>query len=118
MKRPIDGIDRNQVFEQRQRYNMDDILIAIIIAGLGLSASYLRAELLLHRRLTRLQHTRELTQRELYVKRVRLGQNDTPWQSRTAPWSIQNAFQAMRVLARELRIFIQERHIHGHSFRT
>ncbi|MGO9948140.1 MAG: hypothetical protein ACLPWG_14970 [Steroidobacteraceae bacterium] len=57
---------------------MNDLLIAIIIAGIGLSVAYLRAELLLHRRLTAVQRRREVLQRELHIKKVRSEQNDMP----------------------------------------
>jgi hypothetical protein len=57
---------------------MDNLLIAILIAGLGLSGAYLRAELRLHRRLTALQRRRELVQREVHAKRVRLRHNKMP----------------------------------------
>jgi hypothetical protein len=92
---------------------MDYVLIAIIIAGIGLSGAYLRAELLLHRRATAVQRKTELVQRELHTKRVRLGQNDMSRQPRTVPSSVPaNVFQVVRVLARALRIYIQERNIH------
>jgi len=55
---------------------MDDLLIAIIIAGIGLSGAYLRAELLLHRRMTAIQRRRELAEFELHAMRVPLEQND------------------------------------------
>jgi hypothetical protein len=54
---------------------MDDILIAIILAGIGLSGAYLRAELVLHRRLTAALRRREVLQRELHIQRVRPEQN-------------------------------------------
>jgi hypothetical protein len=97
---------------------MDYILIAIIVAGIGLSGAYLRAELVLHRRTTALQRARELVQRDVHAERVCLGQNDAPGQSRTVPWSIPNAFRPMRVLARALRIYIQEPNIHRFRIRT
>ena len=98
--------------------SIDDLLVAIILAGIALSGAYLRAELVLHRRTTALQRARELVQREVHAKRVRLGQNDAPGQSRTIPGSIPNAFQLVRVLARALRISIQERTIHRFRIRT
>jgi hypothetical protein len=42
--------------------HMDDVLITIIVAGIGLSVAYLRAELVLHRRTTALQRAKELVQ--------------------------------------------------------
>jgi hypothetical protein len=90
---------------------LDDLLIAIIIAGIGLSGAYLRAELLLHRRMMAAHRQRELVQLELHIKIVRPWQNDTS--RHTVPSSIQaNLFQTVRVLARALRIYIQERNIH------
>ena len=44
---------------------LDDLLIALIIAGIGTSGAYLRAELLLHRRLTAAQRIRQLQLRKL-----------------------------------------------------
>jgi hypothetical protein len=57
---------------------MDDLLTAIILAGIALSGAYLRAELVSHRRTTALQRARELVQREFHAKRVRLGPNKMP----------------------------------------
>ncbi len=48
---------------------LDDLLIALIIAGMGISGAYLRAELLLHRRLTAVQRIRQLQQRQLHNTR-------------------------------------------------
>jgi hypothetical protein len=95
--------------------NIDDLLIAIIIAGIGLSGAYLRAELLLHRRVTAVQRRRELMQLALHTKIVRLGQNDMSRQPRTVQTSV---FEVMRVLARALRIFLQGRNIHRFWIRT
>jgi hypothetical protein len=93
--------------------HMDDLLIAMIIAGIGLSVAYLRAELVLHRRMTAAQGKREVLHIELHTKRVSLGRNDMSRQPRTYPSSIQaNAFQVVRGLARALRISIQERNFH------
>lgn len=96
----------------------DDLLFAIIIAGLGLSGAYLRAELLLHRRLTAAQRKSELLHLELHTNRVRLEQNGVSTPPRAAPTSIPNDFQTARVLVRGLRIFIQERNIQWYWFRT
>jgi hypothetical protein len=93
--------------------SIDDILIAIIMAGIGLSGAYLRAQLVLHRRTTALQRARELVQREVHAKRVRLAQNARPRQPRTIPSPIQaRAPQTVRGLARALRIYVQERAFH------
>jgi hypothetical protein len=95
--------------------SIDDLLFAIILAGIALSGAYLRAELVLHRRTTALQHARELVQREVQAKRVRLGPNKMP---QPIPSIQANAFPPVRVLARALRIFIQERNIHRFRIRT
>jgi hypothetical protein len=93
--------------------SIDDILIAIIMAGIGLSGAYLRAQLVLHRRTTALQRARELVQREVHAKRVRLAQNARPRRPRTIPSPIQaRAPQTVRGLARALRIYVQERAFH------
>jgi|HubBroStandDraft_2_1064218.scaffolds.fasta_scaffold90570_3 hypothetical protein len=92
--------------------SLDDLLLVIIIAGIGLSGTYLRAELVLHRRLTALERRRKVLQRELH-KIVPPEQHDMPRQPRAYPSPTQtNVFPAMRVLARFLRIFVQERNIH------
>jgi hypothetical protein len=81
--------------------DMDDLLITIIIAGIGLSGAYLRAELLLHRRLTATQRRRELVQRGLHIKRAYVENTYVRTQPRTVPSSIQtNVFPAKRVWAR------------------
>jgi hypothetical protein len=97
----------------------DDLLFAIIVAGLALSGAYLRAELLLHRKLMALQRIRELLQREIHTKRVSLAQNAGPRQPRTIPSPIQaRAPPTVRVSARALRIFVQKRAIHRIWIRT
>ena len=95
--------------------NVDDCLFAIIIAGIGLSGIYLRAELVLHCRTTAVQRTRELVQREVHAKSVRPGHNEMP---QTVPSIRANVFPLVRVLARALRIFIQELNIHRFRIRT
>jgi hypothetical protein len=65
--------------------SLDDLLTAIIIAGVGLSGAYLRAELVLHRRLTAALRRREVLQYKLHIERVRPEQNDVPMQPRTYP---------------------------------
>jgi hypothetical protein len=94
---------------------LDNLLIAIIIVGIGLSGAYLRAELLLHRRTTALQSRTELMQLELRSKKVRPGQNDMPRQPRTVQASV---FEVMRALARALRTYLEERIIHRFWIRT
>lgn len=96
--------------------SIDDLLFAIILAGIALSGAYLRAELVSHRRTTALQRARELVQREVRAKRVRLGHDKMTTQP--VPSIQANAFPPVRVLARALRIFIQERNIHRFRIRT
>lgn len=62
---------------------LDDLMIAILIAGIGLSCVNLRAELLLHRRFKDAERRRELALRELHIKSAPPGQNDMPRQPRT-----------------------------------
>jgi hypothetical protein len=95
--------------------SIDDLLFAIILAGIGLSSAYLRAELVLHRRTTAAQRPRELLQREVHAKRVRLRHNEMP---QPVPSIRANVFPLVRVLARALRIYIQERNIHRFWIRT
>ena len=95
---------------------LEDLLFAIILAGIGLSGAYLRAELVLHRRMTALQRTREIVQREVHAKRVHIEPNNMLAQP--VPPIQANAFRLVRVLARALRIFIQERNIHRFRIRT
>jgi len=61
---------------------LDDLLIALIIAGIGISGAYLRAELLLHRRLTAVQQIRQLQQRQLHTTRAQIRHNGVPVSSR------------------------------------
>jgi hypothetical protein len=96
--------------------SIEDLLFAIILAGIALSGAYLRAELVLHRRTTALRRARELVQREVHAKRVRLGPNKMPTQP--VPSIQANALPLVRVLARALRIVIQERNIHRFRIRT
>ncbi len=60
--------------------SLDDLLLAIIIAGIGLSIAYLRAELVLRQEFKAAERRKELAQA--------------------------NPFQVMRVLVRALRISI------------
>jgi hypothetical protein len=96
--------------------SLDDLLFAIIIIGIGLSGAHLRAELVSHRRMTALRRAREFVQREVHAKRVGFGHNTMPTQP--APSIQANPFPLVRVLARALRIFIQERNIHRFWIRT
>jgi hypothetical protein len=92
--------------------SLEDLLIAIIIAGAGLSGAYLRAELVLHRRLTGALRRREVLQYKLHIKRVRPKQNDMPTQPRTYPSPIRlNISPVMRVLTGPLRLSVQDREI-------
>jgi hypothetical protein len=46
---------------------VDDLLFAIIFAGIGLSVAYVRSELLLHRRTVAFQRSRHLRYREIRI---------------------------------------------------
>ena len=96
--------------------SIDDLFFAIILAGIGLSGAYLRAELVLHRRTIAVQRAREFVQREVHAKRVRIEPNKVLTQP--VPSIQANAFRLVRVLARALRIFIQDRNIHRFRIRT
>ena len=92
---------------------LDDLLIVMIIAGIGLSVAYLRAEVFLYRRFKAAERRREALQRQLHIKRVRSEQIEMPGQQCTDPSPNQiNVFPAMRGLARASRIFIQGRQFH------
>jgi hypothetical protein len=95
--------------------SIDDFLLAIIIAGIGLAVAYLRAELGLHRTTAAAERTRELAQREVHAKRVHLEYDKMP---QPVPSMQEKAFRPVRVLARALRIYIQERNIHRFRIRT
>jgi len=68
--------------------SLDDLLMAIIIAGLGLSGAYLRAELLVHRKFRAADRRAELALHEVRINRVRPEQHDMPRQPRTHPSAI------------------------------
>jgi hypothetical protein len=57
---------------------VDDLLIVMTIAGIGLSGAYLRAGLLLHRRFKATEHKKLIVQRELHANRPRPKQIDVP----------------------------------------
>jgi hypothetical protein len=81
---------------------MDDLLISINIAGIGLSIVYLRAELLLHRNGKAAELKGQLALREAHIKRIRLKENDVAWQPRTNPSPIQsNVFPALRIFKQQ-----------------
>ena len=58
--------------------SLDDLLIAIIIAGMGLTVAYLRAEYVLHRGSKAAEHKKLIVQRELHANRLRPKQMDVP----------------------------------------
>jgi hypothetical protein len=94
---------------------IDEFLLMIILAGMGLTVAYLRAEYVLYRRFKAAEHQKWIVQRELHVNRVRLGHNKMP----QPVLSIQtNASPLVRALARALHIFIQGRLIHPFWTRT
>jgi hypothetical protein len=85
--------------------SIDDLLIAIIIVGVGVSCAYLRAELLLHRRTTALKRATELVRHELHSETAPLERNEISMQ----PVPALTVFQLMRDLARVLRISVEDR---------
>jgi hypothetical protein len=88
---------------------LDDLLITIIIAGIGLSGAYLRAQYALHISIKAAERRREALQRELHITQVHLEQSDVSRPiSNLVSQILINILQLMRVLARALRIFIQE----------
>jgi hypothetical protein len=58
--------------------SIDDLLLVIIIAGIGLSGAYLRAEMDFHRRMMAAQRDREIQHLELHTKRLRHGHDVCP----------------------------------------
>jgi hypothetical protein len=98
---------------------MDDLLIVMIIAGIGLSVAYLRAELGLRQEFKAAKRKKELALRELHITRPRREHTAMLGQPSTVSWPVQaNPFPLVRVLARALRIYIQERNIHRLRLRT
>ena len=98
---------------------MDDLLLVMIMAGIGLSGAYLRAELLLHQRMTAVRRKRELLQLELHTQIVRLEHKEMSRQPRIVSASIPaNVLQVMWELLRALRVFIQGRQLHRFWIRT
>jgi hypothetical protein len=53
--------------------SIDDLLFAIILAGIGLSVAYLRAEYVSYRGFKATEHKKWIVQRELHAKRCVLG---------------------------------------------
>ena len=88
----------------------DDLLVVMILVGIGLSGAYLRAEILSHLGFKAAERRREALQRELHNKGVRPEKMDMPSRLRTDPSSIQtDIFATMRALARASCIFRRER---------
>lgn len=63
---------------------LDDLLIALIIAGVGISGAYLRAELLLHRRVTSARRLWRLQQLQLHTTGAQIRHNGAPVPTRDA----------------------------------
>jgi hypothetical protein len=61
---------------------IDEVLLMTIIAGLGLSVAYLRAECVLHRGFKAAEHKKLIVLHELHAARLRLEQTDEPVASR------------------------------------
>jgi hypothetical protein len=99
--------------------HVDDLLIAMIIAGIGLSIADLRAKLVLRQEFKATKRKEELALRERHITRPRREHTARLGQPSTVSRPIQtNPFRPMRVLVRALRIFIQERNIQWYRFRT
>jgi hypothetical protein len=63
---------------------VDDFLLAMIIAGLGLAGAYLRAEYALHLRSKTAERSKKRARHDLHAARVRLEQYEIPIQARIA----------------------------------
>jgi hypothetical protein len=94
---------------------IDQFLLMIIVAGMGLTVAYVRAEYVLYRRFKASEQEKLSVKHQLHAKRVRPGHNEMPQPVRSIR---ANGFPLARVLARALRIFIQERNIHRFWIRT
>jgi hypothetical protein len=57
---------------------IDEFLLMIIIAGIGLAVAYLRAEYVVHRRFKAAEHKKLIAQRELHANRLTFKQIDVP----------------------------------------
>jgi hypothetical protein len=57
---------------------VDNLLIAMIIAGIGLSGAYLGAEYALHQGFKAVERKNLIVQRELHAHRLPLTQKDLP----------------------------------------
>jgi Arc/MetJ family transcription regulator len=99
--------------------HMDDLLIAMIIGGIGLSIAYLRAELVVRQEFKAAERRKELALRERHITRPRREHTALLRQPSAVFCPVQtNPFQLLRVLVGALRIAIQERNIHWYWFRT
>ena len=58
--------------------SFDDLFIAILMAGMGLTVAFLRAEYVLHRGFKAAEHKKLIVQRELHANRLRPKQIDVP----------------------------------------
>jgi hypothetical protein len=70
------GFDRKKCLTSGK--GMDSLLIAIIIAGLGLTCAYIRAEYLFGRMRRAYEREKTMIQRELHVSAPRLEQKPLP----------------------------------------
>jgi hypothetical protein len=70
--------------------SVDDLLIAIIIAGLGLSGAYLKAEYLSWRRYNAAQRKQQASLRAWHINRLRRAENDASM--RDTSGSLRDAF--------------------------
>jgi hypothetical protein len=90
----------------------------MIIAGIGLSIAYLRAELVVRQEFNVAERKKELALRELRITRRRREQTALLRHPNAVSWPVQtNPSQLVRVLVRALRISMQERNIQWYWFR-
>jgi hypothetical protein len=77
---PIGDPERWVFCEAQQEVDVsfEDLLIALIIAGIGLSGVYVRAEYVLWRRNQAAERSKEVRLRELHCLRLCHAENDVP----------------------------------------
>jgi len=84
--------------------SLDDLLIAIIIIGIGLSGAYLKAEYDSHVRLKTSERRTGIVLHDLHASRVRIEQNGMPVHVRIACVPMQSPLSGtLRFLARHSR---------------
>jgi hypothetical protein len=77
---------------------MEDLSITIIVAGIGLSIAYLRAELVVRQESKAAERKKELALRELHITRPRREHTALLGQPSAVSWPVQtNPFRLVRV---------------------